>query len=309
MFNFQGPDVEIYSCKTPGDNDDNQRWRWDAANSRVQSLDTQTANGWTCLSASAGPSGSQWATGASPAGGPQWCLEKRGGDEGSTTVGPCDANNRNQKFTVTPASGGGYQLGFGYNNGACSLCLASASEPLQSCALVGPLSTPLPPHHARPLAAACAGMFASGPWPHTRYVTDGGPTWNVNISAATAPGGWSLIQASDRVGILDDNSVGLVTQGGDFCLDVRSWGMLEVWTVPLVNGAYAAVLFNRSPSADAITLSWSDLDAWGTGIAPTAAFAVYDVWAYANKGTFRGSYTASAVPAHGVAMLILTPSA
>ena len=177
-----GPDVEIYSCKTPGDNDDNQRWRWDAANRRVQSLDGQTANGWTCLSASAGPSGSSWATGVSPAGGPQWCLEKRSDDEGGTTVGPCDSGNRNQKFTANPSGGANtYQLGFGYNN----------------------------------------GFAASGPWPHTRYITGGGPTWVANLSSAAAPGGWTTIRASDTTGIIDDNSVGLVTQGGAFCLDVR----------------------------------------------------------------------------------------
>ena len=88
-----------------------------------------------------------------------------------------------------------------------------------------------------------------------------------------------------------------------------SFGMLEVWTVPLINGAYGAVLFNRSPAPDAITLAWSDLDAWGTGVANTAPFAVRDVWAAADRGTFRGSYTAATVPAHGVVMLVLTPSA
>ena len=152
-------------------------------------------------------------------------------------------------------------------------------------------------------------MFASGPWPHTRYINGGSALFELNLTAATAPGGWTLIRAADKTGIIDDNSVGLVTQGGDFCLDVRSWGMLEVWTAPLVSGAYAAVLFNRSPAADDIVLSWSDLDAWGMGVAVTAPYEVYDVWADVSKGVSRGSYAATGVPAHGVAMLILTPSA
>jgi len=269
VFNFQGPDVEIYGCKTPGESDDNQRWAWDAANRRVSTLDKQTANGWTCLSASSGPTGSSWKSAITPQPGPDWCLEKRSDDEGGTTLGECDSSNRNQKFTPTPAGGvNTYTLGFGYNN----------------------------------------GFAASGPWPHTRYVTGGGPQWIVNLTAASSPGG-TMIQAADTTGIIDDDSVGFVAQGGKFCLDVRTFGMLEVWTAPLINGKYAAVLFNRSPADDSITLSWSDLDAWETGVPPTAQFSVRDVWAATERGTFQGSYTASVVPAHGVVMLILTPVA
>lgn len=84
-----------------------------------------------------------------------------------------------------------------------------------------------------------------------------------------------------------------VTRGGDFCLDVRSWGMLEMWTAPLAGGAYAAVLWNRSPAPD--LAAWSDLAAWGRGVAPGAAFDVHDVWAGADVGPATGSYTAAGV--------------
>ena len=56
--------------------------------------------------------------------------------------------------------------------------------------------------------------------------------------------------------------------------------------------------------------SWAtDLSVWTSApVAPTARFAVRDVWAARDMGVFTGSYTARNVPSHGVAMLILTPA-
>jgi hypothetical protein len=175
----------------------------------------------------------------------------------------------------------------------------------------------------------------------------------------------------DHVGIINDNLVGNVTTGGDFCLDLVTGGMLEVpcvrarivggccccpspcvpstpraarawlalkeltwaafalavrarapsarkplafrvhalggvlcpgegvvwrqracpatvydvqvWAAPLALGRVAVTLFNRSPAPDSITASWEVL-----GLAPSASFDVFDVWAGASRGVFSG---------------------
>ncbi len=46
-------------------------------------------------------------------------------------------------------------------------------------------------------------------------------------------------------------------------------GMLEVWVAPLQGGAWAVSLFNRSPGADTITVTWANL-----GVPATASFSV-----------------------------------
>ncbi len=46
-------------------------------------------------------------------------------------------------------------------------------------------------------------------------------------------------------------------------------GTLEVWAGPLQGGAWAVSLFNRSPSADTITVTWANL-----GVPASASFAV-----------------------------------
>ena len=200
----------------------------------------------------------------------QLCLQQNGGDDGTWSVAPCDTREPRQRFPAAPAGKPStYTLG----------------------------------------SMSYSNTFgASGPWPHSRYVNGyGGAQWVIDLNAASSIG--APIRAADNASIIDDDLVGGVTSGGDFCLDVRTWGMLEVWTAPLAGGRYAAVLFNRSPSVDDIMLSWSaDLASWGD-VPPTARFAVRDVWAASEEGDFEGAYTATGVPAHGVTMLILTPVA
>ena len=108
--------------------------------------------------------------------------------------------------------------------------------------------------------------------------------------------------AADHQGIQNDDLVGNVTLGGDFCLDLQTLGMLEVWAAPLAGSRFAVVLFNRSPGDDHIVGNWADI-----GADPATAYHVYDIWAGADRGTFTESYTA-AVPARATAYLILTPA-
>lgn len=108
--------------------------------------------------------------------------------------------------------------------------------------------------------------------------------------------------------VLDDDLVGNVTVGGDFCLDLVTGGTLEVWAAPLTGARWAVALFNRSPADDTITVEWGVLSMpGGAAPPPTASFTVRDVWAGVNLGPFNASYSAPVV-SRGVALLILTPS-
>jgi alpha-galactosidase len=73
---------------------------------------------------------------------------------------------------------------------------------------------------------------------------------------------------------------------------------LQVWSKPLTGtNARAVALFNRTTAPASITVQWSAL-----GL-PAGAAAVRDLWSHTDLGTFTGSYTAQAVPGHGVVML------
>ena len=129
-------------------------------------------------------------------------------------------------------------------------------------------------------------------------------------------GAGTLVQAAAS-NIIDDDGVGGVSIGGDFCLALTTMGGLEVWAVPLTpsaaappgRAAYAVALLNRSPGDDTVAVTWAQLPSAGTdwpAPAPDAAFDVSDVWqggtdARVSTGTSR------LVPAHGVVLLLLAP--
>src|SRR2546422_6510295 len=75
---------------------------------------------------------------------------------------------------------------------------------------------------------------------------------------------------------------------------------LPVWSKPLKDGARAVALLNRGDVPGKITARFDRL-----GIRSDSA-AVRDLWARADRGAFRREYAAT-VPAHGVAMVRVTP--
>jgi alpha-galactosidase len=76
---------------------------------------------------------------------------------------------------------------------------------------------------------------------------------------------------------------------------------LEVWSKPLSGAnARAVALFNRGDASASITVQWSAL-----GL-PAGGASVRDLWAHDDLGTFQDSFTAAAVPSHGVVMLKVT---
>lgn len=80
-----------------------------------------------------------------------------------------------------------------------------------------------------------------------------------------------------------------------------------MWVAPLVNGKWAASLFNRSPGNETIYLQWSMLlYPNGTGIDLSTPFSIRDVWEGADLGVYSEVYYAMVQP-HATTLLILTP--
>lgn len=252
VYNFAGPDVDLYGCKSPSDpTDNNQQWMISGKSILTKSSGVP-AN--SCLAVSSGPS--QGTLSTIDGNGQTWCLTNFFGSEGGWGGAPC-TGAKNQAFVPVPAGSSGYHLGsVSWNN----------------------------------------QDGASGPFPHSRYVAGGDSLWIMDPSKTGS------IMAADSTSILDDDLLGHVKVGGDFCLDLVVGGILEVWSAPLTSNRVAVVLFNRSPQADQITARWQDM-----GLNAQAPYSVYDIWADAQKGTVSMSYT-DTVPAHAVTYLILTPS-
>jgi hypothetical protein len=260
-----GAAVSWCTCHPPG-TATNQEWVW--SNSSTRSGLTSLAEPGTCMTLAPAPSGGWLST--VDAEGETWCLGQ-GGEEGSWK-GVQGCVGRPMLVQVTPWGGGGssagprnYTLlsqegdGVGWNNAA----------------------------------------GASGPWPHTRYITGGNQPFTLDLST---PNTTILAVASGSV--LNDDSVGGVTVGGGpFCLDLATSGGLEVWAVPLAGGKIGVGLWNRSPGPDSITAQWAKI-----GGVPGGKYAVRDVWEGVDVGVFQDSYTpATPIPPKSVTLLILTP--
>jgi len=268
VYNFAGPDVQIYPCKVPGQGDGNQVWTLNKDGTLFNSGSKQ------CLSVGLSNPGSVLSTYDSQ--GTHRCLQNNWGSEGGWSGVACDKkNNRPTYFHAIPK-------GRVPDNGPANYTLASASGSPQWNNQVG----------------------ASGPWPGSRYIfgyswDNSAPTFEFDLKAAEGKTG-STVVASDHLGIINDNLVGKVTRGGNFCLDLVTGGLLEVWTAPLTNGRVSVALFNRSPAEDNISLDWTVAGLKGK-------YTVYDIWAAETKGVYQNNYSAT-VAAHAAAFLILTPA-
>jgi hypothetical protein len=185
----------------------------------------------------------------------------------------------------------------------CSESNGSPIHPQQAAQIADPMAitlrTPLGGHLAWNNA-----FGASGPVPHTRYLSASrdsspGAHWVRNAVGATT----FHLHAADRIGIRDDDKVGGVTVGGDYCLDVVQDTDTEVWVGPLADSKWAVALLNRDPTTVAtITVDFSSINATAG-----SSFAVRDIWEAKDVGVFKSSYTATVEP-YAVAYVILTPA-
>jgi alpha-galactosidase len=74
---------------------------------------------------------------------------------------------------------------------------------------------------------------------------------------------------------------------------------VEIWKKPLSGGAYALDLLNRGRDIQELKLKWSD-------IALARPWKVRDLWARADLGVFRDSFTTN-LASHETRVLRLTP--
>lgn len=71
---------------------------------------------------------------------------------------------------------------------------------------------------------------------------------------------------------------------------------VEVWAKPLQAGGVAAIFLNRSPRAQDISADWKTL-----GLPVEEKITVRDLWLGKELAAgVKGSFTAKAVPSHGV---------
>ena len=81
---------------------------------------------------------------------------------------------------------------------------------------------------------------------------------------------------------------------------VRREGDLEVWSRELANGDRAVLLLNRGAAASAMHFTVAEV-----GLPEALELHARDLWSGRDLGTVSGSYTAPAVPSHGVVMILL----
>jgi alpha-galactosidase len=273
VFFFTGPDVELGGCKAPGDNDANQAFDYESATGLIRSRVPSLPN--KCLGVEASPLDYVLAT--TDASGASWMLGSDNLPVNAEPGLPANASRSQARWMLQ--------------------CPSSASENTRgvtSCSLGNVRGGGLDPN---------SQVGGSGPWPHTLYTSS--YPWHqsslVTVDASAALGGSPVtILYANTHSLIDDDLLGNITVGGDFCLDLVTAGMLETWVAPLTGGRAAVALLNRSPGTDSLRVSGGDLG-WPEG----TKFAVRDVWAALDRGVFT-TYVAS-VDASAVALLILTP--
>ena len=112
-----------------------------------------------------------------------------------------------------------------------------------------------------------------------------------NMSAAT-----KAILLAPEILAVDQDSLG--KQG----TVVSNANNLEILSKPLAGGNVRAVaLFNRGAASANISVTWSQL-----GL-PAGSYAVRDLWAQKDLGSFSTGYTATAVASHATVMLRVSP--
>jgi hypothetical protein len=228
--------------------------------------------------------------------GETWCLSASSGPQGEFSAVECDPPGTN--YTPT-SSATGFTL---------KVDTASFTHTPNTTA-VSVQSTREKSYDGSPLQLSNSGrnqFGASGPVPHSKWSSNGGGAFLFDLTTKVG----SLLQSTNTETIFDDDNIGGVTKGGDFCLELSSGGALEVWTGPLSNSRRVVVLFNRSPAPDLITVDFAllETDAGDAGpLGATSTFSVYDVWANTQTPVVTGQLTKS-VGAHDVALLILCPT-
>jgi hypothetical protein len=82
----------------------------------------------------------------------------------------------------------------------------------------------------------------------------------------------------------------------------------QVWAGLLSGPRWVVALVNRSPSADDITVTFSDLpELQVAGVPPGTLFTVVEAWTGRSYDTPAASFTAAGVASHDTVLLVVTP--
>ncbi len=164
------------------------------------------------------------------------------------------------------------------------------------------------------VSAQHAGIAGPGAWndPDMLEVGNGGMTddeyrahlslWAIMAAPLIAGNDVRTMSAATRE-ILGNGEVIAVDQdslGVQGVLVAEGPPELQVWMKPLADGARAVALFNRSAAPAKITVRFQRVGLQSDSV------IVRDLWAHAERGTYRSEY-GPAVPAHGVVLLRLAP--
>lgn len=277
----RGPDVQLFGCTHRGKTvPSNENFAHDPETGLIHSF----INTDTCLVASSGHQGGVLYT--VDAGGGEWCVAcgahstECDSRPGSVSAVKCSSLQHYTKGRswYTASMGGDENIMQLYVDGnkQASLLYYSASE------------------------------TGSGPRPHVSYSGIAGSTNSVFRWRNTSSG---TLQPADLTATVGDNDNvnGPVhfKNASQQCLTLGPGGDHEVWTAPLTEGRVAVALLNRDgnqPNAS-MTVSWSTL-----GLENEVEMSVFDVWRNRTTGSAKRSFTDPVVPAHGVTLLILTPT-
>lgn len=151
------------------------------------------------------------------------------------------------------------------------------------------------------------GFGASGPLPHTRYLSNGRSSWVYDVGVGSKGG--APISLAPGTTITDDDAIGGVTNGtaSDFCIELSHAGNLEAWHAPLSGGRHAIAFINRSPAPNQ-KMSLPLAEVLGAAAA-TASFKVKDIWAgKVLPKTTSVTLEATIAQPHGSNFYILTPT-
>jgi hypothetical protein len=266
-----GPDAALAYCKGPHDpHVENEVFRFDVATKRLM---TNSSGRQMCVTAMKAPPSGLLSTVVD---GEEYCLLQQSNVEGGLSGEPCPTGKLGGKspFSYYP--------------------VPVAGKP----AMATLFGAPGPDWNN--------DEYGSGPHPHTRYITPhggccgpaGGTTWRVDYSKLAV--GEAVQLEADSDAIVDDDGVGGVSTTGGMCMGLSTFGGLEVWAGPLIDGKIVVTLFNRSPAAEEITAHWLDIGAVGS-------YLVRDVWAAADRGKATAKYSA-VVEAHATTLLVLSPA-
>ena len=219
------------------------------------------------------------------------------------------------------------------------LCVGRANCTISGNSLNDLLGDPCPGHHkrfavrmsgcapAQPPVVKPVATFpvtwsndegASGPVPHSRWMTSGyhgsslwywadendasGHSQSDPLPRQLKPSAPDWIPRDNGM-VIDDDHIGGVSSSpaAEWCAEAIGGGGLEVWATRLSGHRLAVALFNRSPSGSNISAMWSDL-----GLPSETKMVVRDIWRDTDIGVVTGSYSAQVEP-RGVVYLLLTP--